>query len=504
MTIVNLENLKKNNKVVKDICIVGAGTTGLFLANILISKGNSVVIIEAGNEKPQKYNIRDYIFKNKSSKDIINSKKKGLGGTSTVWGGQMIPFQKHDIEKRNYINLDSWPIKFNEIKKYSQYVANFLHFTFLNKYSKIFLKKNNFFFPNKIFCLRFSTYINTKYKNFFNLFKKKLNNENLCIYKNSKVYKIINDENNLVVKKIIAKTKNNKILEINAKEYILCAGAIESTKLLLSYNLNNHNFITKKKSPLGIYFSEQLSFICGEFITRDYKKFIKLFSPIYKNFLVHEPRLEISNEFQRKSKIPSAFCHFIYKYENVNLNLLSIITIIYNIIYFKFFKRVVWYRKPSKILLNINLEQSINYKNELYLNKNKYKSEKLIINWKIYKKDFMVVKLISKTFEKLWNKNKLDKIAQLKLNLPKKFDNKIKNLVKIAHHPIGSIRMGSKITKSVVDKNLKLWGIKNLYVCSTAVFPSSGSSNTGFNLLCLTRRLGIHITKKVKFNNYKI
>ena len=48
---------------------------------------------------------------------------------------------------------------------------------------------------------------------------------------------------------------------------------------------------------------------------------------------------------------------------------------------------------------------------------------------------------------------------------------------------------------SVVDKNLKIIGLKKLYVCSSAIFPTSGSVNPTMTLCALSNRLGDHLKK---------
>jgi choline dehydrogenase-like flavoprotein len=50
----------------------------------------------------------------------------------------------------------------------------------------------------------------------------------------------------------------------------------------------------------------------------------------------------------------------------------------------------------------------------------------------------------------------------------------------------------------VVDHELKVHGLENLYVASCAVFPSGSSSNPTFTLMALTLRLAARLTKLVR------
>jgi choline dehydrogenase-like flavoprotein len=52
-----------------------------------------------------------------------------------------------------------------------------------------------------------------------------------------------------------------------------------------------------------------------------------------------------------------------------------------------------------------------------------------------------------------------------------------------AYHPVGTCRMG--LDDGVVDGNLRLRGLSNVWIASTAVLPSAGSANPTFTALCL-------------------
>jgi choline dehydrogenase-like flavoprotein len=57
------------------------------------------------------------------------------------------------------------------------------------------------------------------------------------------------------------------------------------------------------------------------------------------------------------------------------------------------------------------------------------------------------------------------------------------------NHHMGGARMSDSPGQGVVNDQLQVWGVSNLYVCSTAVFPTASHSNPTLTLLALTARL---------------
>jgi choline dehydrogenase-like flavoprotein len=54
--------------------------------------------------------------------------------------------------------------------------------------------------------------------------------------------------------------------------------------------------------------------------------------------------------------------------------------------------------------------------------------------------------------------------------------------------------MSTSDSTGVVDTTLRLHGLTNTYICSSAVFPSSGFSNPTHTVLALALRLSDHLT----------
>jgi choline dehydrogenase-like flavoprotein len=61
------------------------------------------------------------------------------------------------------------------------------------------------------------------------------------------------------------------------------------------------------------------------------------------------------------------------------------------------------------------------------------------------------------------------------------------------NHHMGTTRMQADPKKGVVDANLQVHGLANLFVAGSAVFPTYGAANPTVNLLALTLRLADHL-----------
>jgi hypothetical protein len=531
----NLKIEKKYNKLSTHICIIGGGTVGLYLADVLKSHNNlNITVLEAGSEQSKK-NIDQY-FKVKNTTHYNNagsvSRMFGIGGSTAAWAAAMIPLSEENFKGNSNRDLKGWCISYKEIYKYYLIVEKKFKFKILNIKSKIindFIKKKIkfFYFSDKFFDLRFSTVLQAKIKNFYNFFFSKIkNNNNINLYTNAKVFKIKNlKEDNRkkfnIVKNIFAYSENGNILEVEAELVVICCGAIESTRLLCIYDKENGNFIKKQKSPLGNYFSDQVTAICGKFIIKDWKKFYKYFSPIYWNNAIHVPRLVLKSKIIKNKYLSEISCQFILKKPKkhwlqilkfclekkkisldefifIILSIPKIIFEIYNYFKLRLIKKNNWFYKVNEVDLYVNLEQKPNFNNKLFIineGKNRYTEiKRSVLVWKIKRKEIDTLRFFLNIFNKSWQNAGLNKIAELKIN--KQDYKSLLRSLKVSLHPTGSVRIGSNKSNSVVNKNLKVWNSKNLYVCSTAVFPSSGSANTGMTLLALAARLGDYLIKK--------
>ena len=69
---------------------------------------------------------------------------------------------------------------------------------------------------------------------------------------------------------------------------------------------------------------------------------------------------------------------------------------------------------------------------------------------------------------------------------------------------MGGTRIGVSVTDSVVDKNLKVHGIENLYITGSSVFRTSGHCHPTYTIVQLSLRLAEHIISIKKLNSIMI
>lgn len=65
--------------------------------------------------------------------------------------------------------------------------------------------------------------------------------------------------------------------------------------------------------------------------------------------------------------------------------------------------------------------------------------------------------------------------------------------IHVGFHPMGTTRMGDAAIDGVVDRDCRVFGLTNLFVAGSSVFPSGDYVNPTLNLVALAGRLASHV-----------
>ena len=109
--------------------MVGAGPAGIAIAIEVANKGFDVVLVESGHEQfdPNTQQLAEAAEWNTALHAPMSmSVRRQLGGTSTIWGGRCVPYDRVDFECRDHISNVTWPVTYDELLPYYQRACSWL------------------------------------------------------------------------------------------------------------------------------------------------------------------------------------------------------------------------------------------------------------------------------------------------------------------------------------------------------------------------------------------
>lgn len=503
----DLENIEN-----QDIIIVGAGTIGLYLANRLNKENDdlNILIIEYGNENASSSQNK-YQSESTGKKHIgtIDGRALGIGGTSTLWGGQLAEFERPDFERKG----SKWPISYDEILSYYKKV-----------YKRLGMKNvQSDFYYDGIYgdLVDDSSTIDRTYTrwlkepNFYNLFRKDiLKNKKIKILTNISVNNIKFIEKKAV--SIDCISKNFGDVSFAADNFIFASGTMGINQFFLSTQetgvvpwANNSN--------IGKYFQDHLGGAIGTLNVKDTELFRKYFENSWIKGIKIQPKLKLSSEsvlsqkngvvifFTFRSKYEDAIARLKLDIKNIfkafdKINIVRSLKDLYFIkkelasLIYKFFlkKRVhaVFDIKDS-IQVNIQSEQIPVRESQIKLNRNHNLGSglsKIDVFWSCDGDEAIAIKKISKEFNLFLKKNGIGEI-NYKTNFLEMNNKELTDSLYDTYHQCGGLIMSTTIDSGVVDKDCKVWDTENVWIAGSAVFPSSSHANSTLTALALAERM---------------
>ena len=96
-----------------DVCIVGAGAAGYAIATEFLAGPLKVALVEGGDivPRPECRDIHRAEVIGLPHDGIHTARERIVGGTTTTWGGQALPFCAEDFEPRDWVANSGWPFK---------------------------------------------------------------------------------------------------------------------------------------------------------------------------------------------------------------------------------------------------------------------------------------------------------------------------------------------------------------------------------------------------------
>jgi hypothetical protein len=536
-----------------DVCVIGAGAAGIIfvLEFAKLNPEQKIILIEYGKKNDSDTNDLDNSIQINNTVNHhlpYECTNKGLGGSTASWGGRCVMYDEVDFIERPILNGGcTWDISLydeilNYIDKTSYYFESGDACFNLIEIEKFSSKRiaDNFkggdVTDSVIERWSMPTRFREQYEDELRLIK------NLTILEGFETSKILRDDQSKSVSGIVIVNRDTKVeTVIKADKYVISAGTQESTRILL----RNKAIFEVVPQSLGKFYQGHLSgkiatikfwgnprntefgFLKqGEVFIRRRFQFSKeyllennllntaiwldnplYFDPSHNSGAMSLMYLAMITPILGKKLAPPAIAYSITKgkinkigshFWNILKDFPKSISIPFTTFYQRYFLKrklpgVFLYSPENNYALHFHAEQIPDKSNLMKIGDD---GKTLIIDYTLLDDD---IESVIKLHEKLDNTLRESNCGELIYWFPKaELKQAIRQMSKDGIHQSGTTRIAKTVEEGVVDFNLKVFGLDNLYVCSSSVFPTSGQANPTFLLGAFAIRLAKHLSNNEK------
>jgi len=516
----DLNTFSDGTSVTADVCIIGAGAAGITIAKEFLGTRYKIVVLEGGGFDPEADSQKLYESEvvGMPHTSIHDGRARVLGGTTTLWGGQALRFEDFDFKARSWVPDSGWPISREVLDPYYERAERVLHLGNRIPFQDLctsFGIEPPAFDRDKLYveCSRWSPK-----PNFGTAYREELKNAaNVSVLLHANVMAIVTNQAANAVEHVEFKTLNGKKGEAKARFYVICCGGIESARLLLASNRIDPNGVGNQNGLVGRYFQEHIHVNYGNVLTKNRAHLQDLFESFFVGGLKHAPLVTLTQCMQMEKKLLSI--HGIVVFEPAPDSGIAAVKKLFRALIGRSFSNVAEVRrligrslanpgellrlayrlyvqkragtpKRGPILFGAQCEMAPNPNSRVMLSdsRDQLGMPRVRLDWRLGELERRTldefVRTLASEFERL-RLGSFDLKQVAFLDDPAAW---VRRAHDSAHH-MGTTRMHETPQLGVVDSQCQVHGIANLYIGSSAVFPTSARSNPTLTILALCIRI---------------
>lgn len=497
-----------------DVCIVGAGAAGIVLAVELARQGKRVVLLEGGGpaieeESQETYNSEVAGLQHNG---IHIGRFRSLGGTTTRWGGQILELDELDFEARPWIERSGWPFPKKTLAPfYDRAIA-------MEGLSNATLEDEAVWHELGMTPPQFAGFESFFSRwcpetNFARLHGRELSNNPLIeVWLHANAVAPVMEGSR--VRGIRCRTLTVLEHTFHAKHFVWCMGGIESSRFFLQPELANMPW--HRSGLLGKHFQDHLMVSAATIELIEAPRFHAAFDNVFSRGYKYHPKMRLAPALQEQTGTLNTAALILFQsdsdeagtklkatakkllrghfadttYEEV-VQLFRDAPLLGRQSWRYFVAHRAYIPSDARIELGVQCEQPPTAASSITLSDQRDRLGLLRtrIDWQISELEIRSIRSCVAAAAKA-----LEAVAHVLpdpdlLDAPEKFRDKCVD----QYHHMGGMRLSVSPDTGVVDTDLKLHGIENGYICSAAVFPSSGFSNPTHTVIALAIRLADHL-----------
>ncbi|MBV7379794.1 GMC oxidoreductase [Maritimibacter dapengensis] len=460
------------------ICVFGSGPAGLTLAQDLARRGVSVLLVEAGGLYFEDWSQQLYAGSvvGDAYYDLAEARLRMFGGTSNHWGGRCIPLDSYDFEPHPGFPETGWPISKGDLDPYLAGACEVVEIT------------NDF---------KVEQYTENVVKNTFQYSAPVLFGEKYMEFCESSDALKVCLETALIdlepegdaIRHATVRTRDGETWRIQADNFVMCLGGIENSRMLLWFDEQHGGALNANRDVLGAYWMEHPHANLADVVFRETGEGF---------FKDGEATFALTREAQVSAGILNAGLQMTEAaYGSGSKQLIADLLCVAPGLGARILKSTQGKALVCGSRLESHWEQAPVRTNRVALGD---ETDALGIprpqlHWRRSEQDRLTATMSTLIFAQDLAQADLGR-ARLAEWIAE--DGAIPNGGMIAGwHHMGGTRMHDSPSHGVVDKNLKVHKLQNLYIGGSSVFPTGGYANPTLTIVQMSLRLADHLATLV-------
>lgn len=523
---IDFQELPRDAVLKADICVIGSGAAGITIGQEFLGTAYKVIIVESGGLKPERDTQELYRSEitGLTHRGTHGGRARIFGGTTTLWGGQALPLYPIDFEERPWVPHSGWPFSRVELESYYRRAGQVLHLDnhqYEDTCWKCFGVQAPPFDKGKL-ATSFSQW--SPEPNFASGYRGQLaGSGNVGVILHTNVVKIVPNREATTIERVDIRSLAGGLGAVQARYYVICCGGIETARLLLASNDVEPCGLGNRDDLVGRYLQEHIAVRCGEIFPTSRRALQQLFDQFYIRRTKYLPKLACSEVFQRQNQILNVLGNIVFDTAahpgiQAAKKMFNAITKgkplekpsqaiwdiakdgkeLFGMAYRFYVRRRSFSPSSGPIYLEAHCEQEPNPESRVSLSgeKDALGMPRAKIDWRLtdlsWKTVSVFAKMVAAEFERLG----LGRITVAD-GLLKQQSGWQQGMTDLSHD-MGTARMHENPRRGVVDSQCRIHGIENLYVGSSAAFPTGGCSNPTLTLIALCLRLADHLKSRLR------
>jgi choline dehydrogenase-like flavoprotein len=490
-----------------DVCVIGGGLAGLMTASRLVARlgvDQRVVVLESGCAKP----APEFDALNEVDQPVgtyrraVDGRVRALGGTSNSWGGGTIPLTAHDMAARDYLGLDAWPIVKAELDQFTPDIERLFG-----------LDQSPYDEPGAPACgltARWPKIPTFPRRNISCQLHPLLTGRGSPeVWLNATVCDLEIDAAGGRLASVTARSLNRKRLTVNADRFVLAAGTLEATRIMLWLNE-----LTDRRAfcpALGRYFTDHIMLDLGRLIPANVRRTNRIFGHRLGPTGERGLHLESTAAAQREDRAASGYLKLRVEFRSLSAygyfrafgkavqsrrlppppkaETIMDFAAVAPLLYWRLRNKQMYIRPKAELTIEARIEQVPVACSQLTLasRRDAFGAPALLVDWRKTPFDLHTLSAVIRRARRYWQATTLKETSPIDWIVDPERDDLLALAIDTCH-PAGSARMGLDPQTSVVGPSLACHGVPNVFVASAATFPSSGSANPTLTILQLACR----------------